>query len=184
MQGDIGEKVDRGLKYIQVPIRPRVVKAVSRVTARHVEFEGLALTVGAALLRVTGNAVFICSDEHGVVIFRILIERSRPREVGDDIPVDVPLLHKVGIHPAHIVVGEWQRKELLWFRVSFRRRPKSLSLLSAQQFCNCLLKGASVVHPYEVDGVTALLRIMVEPLAASYGHTVICGQTLIPARGE
>ena len=99
-------------------------------------------------------------------------------------PVDVPLLHKVGIHPAHIVVGEWQRKELLWFRVSFRRRPKSLSLLSAQQFCNCLLKGASVVHPYEVDGVTALLRIMVEPLAASYSHTVICGQTLIPARGE
>lgn len=55
MQGDIGEKVDRGLKYIQVPIRPRVVKAVSRVTARHVEFEGLALTVGAALLRVTGQ---------------------------------------------------------------------------------------------------------------------------------
>ena len=36
----------------------------------------------------------------------------------------------------------------------------------------------------ELDGVTALLRIMVEPLAASYGHTVICGQTLIPARGE
>ena len=81
MQGDIGEKVDRGLKYIQVPIRPRVVKAVSRVTARHVEFEGLALAVGAALLRVTGNAVFVCSDEHGVVIFRILIERSRPKWV-------------------------------------------------------------------------------------------------------
>lgn len=55
MQGDIGEKVDRGLKYIQVPICPRVVKAVSRVTARHIEFEGLALTVGAALLRVTAT---------------------------------------------------------------------------------------------------------------------------------
>ena len=60
MQGDIGEKVDRGLKYIQVPIISQMVKAVSRVTARHVEFEGLALTVGAALLRVTGNAVFVC----------------------------------------------------------------------------------------------------------------------------
>ena len=117
--------------------------------------------------------MFVCSDEHGVVIFRILIERSRPREVGDDIPVDVPLLHKVGVHPAHIVVGEWQRKEFLWFRVSFRRRPKSLSLFSTQQLCDCLLKRASVVRSHEVDGVTALLRIMVEPLAASDGHTVI-----------
>ena len=117
--------------------------------------------------------MFVCPDEHGVVIFRILIERSRPCEMGDDIPVEVPLLHEVGIYPAHIVVGEWQRKELLWFRVSFRRRPKSLSLFSAQQLCDCLLKGASVVRPHEVDGVTALLRIMVEPLAASDGHTVI-----------
>lgn len=71
------------------------------------------------------------------------------------------------------VVGEWQRKEFLWFRVSFRRRPKSLSLFSTQQLCDCLLKGASVVRPHEVDSVAALLRIMVEPLAASDGHTVI-----------
>jgi hypothetical protein len=107
------------------------------------------------------------------VIFRILIERSCPRKMGDDVPIDVPLLHEVGIYPAHIVVGEWQRKELLRFRFSYRRRPKSLSQFSTQQLCDCLLKGASVVRPHKVDGVTALLRIMVEPLAASDGHTVI-----------
>lgn len=82
------------------------------------------------------------------------------------------------------VVGEWQRKEFLWFHVSFQRRPKSLSLFSTQQFRDRLLEGASVVHPHEVDGMTSLLGIMVEPFAASYGHTVICGQTLIPARGK
>ena len=173
IQGEIGKQVDGSLKHIQVPIVSQVVKTVACLAALHIELDGSSTAIGAALLCMTWNAVFVCPDEHGVVIFRILIERSRPCEMGDDIPVEVPLLHEVGIYPAHIVVGEWQRKELLWFRVSFRRRPKSLSLFSAQQLCDCLLKGASVVRPHEVDGVTALLRIMVEPLAASDGHTVI-----------
>ena len=81
IQGEIGKQVDGSLKHIQVPIVSQVVKAVSRVAALYIELDGSSTAIGAALLCMTWNAVFVCPDEHGVVIFRILIERSRPREV-------------------------------------------------------------------------------------------------------
>ena len=107
------------------------------------------------------------------MIFRILIEHSHSSKVSDDVPVDAPLLYEIGIYPAHIVVGGRQRKGLLRCRLSLFYLLKFLPLLPIQQFRDRLLEGASVIHPHEVDGVTALLGIMVEPFAASDGHTVI-----------
>ena len=41
--------------------------------------------VGTPLVGMTGNAVFIGFDEHGVVIFGVLIEQARLDE-GSDVP--------------------------------------------------------------------------------------------------
>ena len=68
-KGDVGEQVDRGLEDIERVIAAEIVKAVPRVAALNVAAIALPYGVQPALMPMTGNAVFIESDEHGVVIF-------------------------------------------------------------------------------------------------------------------
>ena len=96
----------------------------------------------------------------------------------------MPLLHEVGVHPAHTVMGGRQDKDLWRRRFSLLCLLKHLPLLSVQQFRDRLLEGAAIVHPHEVDGAAALLRLMVEPLAAADGDAAVRSQSFLPARGQ
>lgn len=51
--------------------------------------------VGTPLVGMTGNAVFIGFDEHGVVIFGVLIEQARLDEGGNALPGDAVLFHTI-----------------------------------------------------------------------------------------
>ena len=73
--------------------------------------------MGAALVGMTGNAVFILPDEHGVVVFFIFVDKPSVDECAQHITLDVPFFEQIGIDPAHGVVGRRQF-ELLFFHLS------------------------------------------------------------------
>ena len=87
-------------------------------TALYVAPVALALGVEATLVGMTGNAVFIESDEHGVMIllclipgqFPAFIDQSLLCESIEDLPADMSLLEQIGIHPPHGLIGGWQGK--------------------------------------------------------------------------
>jgi hypothetical protein len=72
MQGDIGQKVNGRLKYIEPVTGSNVVKAVGGVAAIHIAFKRLAFGVKPPLMGMARDAVFIESDEYGVVVFLFL----------------------------------------------------------------------------------------------------------------
>ena len=65
-KGDVREQVDRGLKDIERVITAEIVKAVPRVAALNVAAIALPHGIQPALMPMTGNAVFIESDEHAL----------------------------------------------------------------------------------------------------------------------
>ena len=65
-KGDVREQVDRGLEDIERVIAAEIVKAVPRVAALNVAAIALPHGIQPALMPVTGNAVFIESDEHAL----------------------------------------------------------------------------------------------------------------------
>ena len=69
VQGDVGEQVDGSLKDIERVIPAEAVEAMLGVTALDIAPIALAYGVQATLVPMTGNAVFIDSDKHGVVVF-------------------------------------------------------------------------------------------------------------------
>ena len=114
--GKEGQQVDGRLEYIEPVAGAGVVEAAPGVAALHVDSEGPAKAVEAALVRVTGNAVLVLPDENGVVIlFTIesltaLIDQPRPDEGGDHIPVQEAVLEQIGVHSAHLPAGGGQGK--------------------------------------------------------------------------
>ena len=67
------------------------------------------------------NAVFVLSDEHGVVVFGVLIDEPHPDKGGEYLPADAPLPEQVGVDPAHLPVPGRKSallSPLLWFLVS------------------------------------------------------------------
>ena len=99
-KGDVGEQVDRGLEDIERVIAAKIVKAVLRVAALNVAAIALSHGIQPALMPVTGNAVFIESDEHGVVIFlcpvlgffTAFVDEFLARESIEYLAVDAPFL--------------------------------------------------------------------------------------------
>ena len=89
---DVGEHINGCLEYQQAPVCAHVVEAVPRVAALHIDAEHLTQGIGAAFVGMTKNAVFVLSDEHGVVIFGIFIECPCSGKVVDDLALDATLL--------------------------------------------------------------------------------------------
>ena len=59
MERDVGEHIDGSFEHIEAPICADVVEAVAGIAALHIEPEGFAEAVGAALVGMAGDAVFI-----------------------------------------------------------------------------------------------------------------------------
>ena len=118
VQGQKGKQVDRGFEYIETVAGSSPVKTAPGIAALHIAPVTFALSVESTLVGMTGNAVFIESDEHGVVILLCLIFGQFPAFINqpllgkgvEDFTADVPLLEQVGIHPPHGLVSGRQGK--------------------------------------------------------------------------
>ena len=132
---------------------------------------------------VTGNAVFIESDEHGVVVFlcpvpgsfTALVDELLAHEGIEYLAVDATLLQQVGIHTAHGLALRWERERLC--------RVASAEII-AQQHRHSLWVTEPVKLFYEADGSAALFGGMIEPLAAADGDAVVTGKAFVPAGGN
>ena len=121
IQREEAQQINRGLEHIEQAVLPHVVEAVLGLAALHVYLKGLALAVGAPLMGVAGDALLVRTHKDAVVVLRVLVQQASPSEVADHPPTDVPLLHQIGIHSAHIGVGCRQGEGLgrllpLWLR--------------------------------------------------------------------
>src|SRR5574344_1817404 len=108
-----------------------MVKAVLWVAALHIQSEGFAEAVGAALVCMTGNAVLICSDEDSVVVVSILIDQLLPCEVRHLAPFNATALDEVRIDPAHITICRRKCKRFGRLLHTLTGRGIRRSLLSA-----------------------------------------------------
>ena len=94
-----GQQVDGRLEHIELVAAPSVVEAVPGVTALYIDAEGFPVICDTAFVGMTGNAVLVFSDEHGVVIFPLtifrwfaaLVDQTCPGERVQHFPVDEPL---------------------------------------------------------------------------------------------
>ena len=86
VQREEAQQINRGLEHIEQAVLSHVVEAVLGPAALHVDFEGLALAVGAPLMGVPGNALLVCPHKDTVVILGVLVQQSGPGEVADHPP--------------------------------------------------------------------------------------------------
>ncbi len=107
------------LKDKELFARSRPVKAVGRVTALHIDAESLALAVGAALVGMAGDAVFVAPHKYSVVVGGVLIDEPRPDKGTEDLPVYFSGPHQVTIDPTHRP-GLLRQCEGLWLLCRFR----------------------------------------------------------------
>ena len=78
VQGEKGKQIDGGLEYIEAVAGTDPVETAPRITALYVAPVAFALGIEPPLVGMTGNAAFIESDEHGVVIHLCLIYGQFP----------------------------------------------------------------------------------------------------------
>ena len=110
------------------------MKAVCWVAALHIDAEGFSLAVGAALVGMAGDAMFIVPDKYGVVIGDVLINELGSDKCREDSTADLSLPQQVPIHPPHCSRGLRQREGLrLRFRFGFCDRQGTLPILAQQQ---------------------------------------------------
>ena len=191
-KGDVREQVDRGLEDIERVIAAKIVKAVLRVAALNVAAIALPHGIQPSLMPVTGNAVFIESDEHGVVIFlcpvpgsfTALVDELLAHEGIEYLAVDATLLQQVGIHTAHGLALRWERERLCRLRLLLLCRRITPAEIIAEEQRHGVRVAESIELLDEADGSAALLGGMIEPLAAADGDAVVTGKAFVPAGGN
>ena len=145
------------------------MKAVFRNTACEVAFE-IRHRRGGTLLRMARNAVRIASDEHGVVVFGILINQPVPHECCQHISVYETLTDKISVYTAHIGVLRRQCERRSFFLPWLAFRPAQFrSCVASKQAADGFGIGKSVKLPHEIDGTTADLFVLAVPFTAVDG---------------
>ncbi len=189
VQREEGQQINGSLEDVEAVAGPAVVEAVPSVAAAHVPLEARSLAVQAPFVGVAGNAVFIQSDEYGIVIgiaafgrFAALIDQLGVYESVQHRAADEALLEQVGIDPAHGIVFRWELELLLF--LLFGRRGADFSLLSVQEACHRLRVAEAVELLDEGYRPAALLCGVVKPLVSPDGDAVVAGEALFPAAGQ
>ena len=141
---------------------------------------------------MTGNAVFIESDEHGVVVFlcpvpgsfTAFVDEPLAHEGIEYLAVDTTLLQQVGIHTAHGLTLRWEREGLCRLRhLLLCRRVASAEIIAEEQRHGVRV-AESIELLDEADGSAALFGGVIEPLAAADGDAVVAGKAFVPAGGD
>ena len=120
-------------EHIEAPICADVVEAVAGIAALHIEPEGFAEAVGAALVGMAGDAVFIRTHENRIVVIGVFIQQFLSCKVRHNAPVDIPVLDQIGIDPAHIGIGRRKDKGLRRLLYPFFGRGINRSQLASQK---------------------------------------------------
>ena len=134
---------------------------------------------------VARDAVFILTDEDGVVILSVLefltalIQQSSPDKGIDHVPVQESVLEQVGVHPPHLLTGRGQGKFLSGLFLLLLGGSVDDSLFPAQQTGDGLWVGEVIELLDEGDGAAALLHSVVVPSIAPDGDAVVAGQTVL-----
>ena len=188
-KGDVREQVDRGLEDIERVIAAKIVKAVSRVAALNVAAIALPHGIQPALMPMTGNAVFIESDEHGVVIFlcpvpgsfTAFVDELLAHEGIEYLAVDATLLQQVCIHTAHGLTLRRECEGLCRLRLLLHCRRVASAEIIAEEQGHGVWVAESIELFDEADGSAALFGGVIEPLAAADGDAVVAGKAFVPA---
>ena len=145
------------------------MKAVFRNTACEVAFE-IRHRRGGAFLRMARNSVRIVSNEHGVVIFGILINQPVAHKSCQHIAIYETLTDKIPVYAAHIGVLRRQCEWRSFFlpRLAFRPTQFSSRVVS-KQTADGFGIGKSVELPHEIDGTATDLFILAVPFTAVDG---------------
>ena len=141
---------------------------------------------------MTGNAVFIESDEHGVVVFlctvpgffTALVDELLAHEGIEYLAVDATLFQQVGIHTAHGLTLRWEREGLCRLRHLLPCRRVIPSQIIAEEQRHSVWVTESIELLDEADSSTALFGGVIEPLAATDGDAVVTGKAFVPAGGN
>lgn len=181
VQADIGQQIDGGLENEQVLTGACMVEAVLRQTAFYIDPKGPAFEIGASHMGMTGNAVLVETDEHGVMMIRFFVKRSCVGEMLDDRSVDSTAFHEVSKQAAHILIP-WRQDERRWREVFFFIGCWiSSTVFSVQQQFHGFLIAETVLTLHKADGTAPHRDSVIEPLAAPNRDAVVTIQTLVPA---
>ena len=163
-----------------------------RVAALNVAAIALPHGIQPALMPVTGNTVFIESDEHGVMVFlcpvpgsfTALVDELLAHEGIEYLAVDAPLFQQVGIHTAHGLALRRQHEGLCRLRLILLCRRVTPAEIVAEEQRHGVRVAESIKLLDEADGSAALFRGVIEPLAAADGDAVVAGKAFVPAGGD
>ena len=163
-----------------------------RVAALNVAAIALPHGIQPALMPMTGNAVLIESDEHGVVVFlcpisgvfTALVDELPAHEGIEYLAVDATLLQQVGIDTAHGLTLRWEREGLCGLRLLLPCRRVASTEIIAEEQRHGVRVAESIELLDEADGSAALFAGVIEPLAAADGDAVVAGKAFVPAGGD
>ena len=141
---------------------------------------------------MTGNAVFIESDEHGVVVFlcpvsgsfTALVDELLAHEGIEYLAVDAPLFQQVGIRTAHGLTLRWEREGFCRLRLLLPCRRVASAEIIAEEQRHGVRVAESIELLDEADGSAALFAGVIVPLAAADGDAVVAGKAFVPAGGN
>ena len=180
IHGNVREHIDGSFKNIKAPVRAGVMKTVSRITRLDVQAKGFAIAVRAAKMGMARAASFVCANEHSVVMPSVLIEQFSAGEVRNHVGIQPARFEKIRKDTVHIRVRNGRREGLLLDHfLLFRLRINRLRTL-AQQHGHRFNVTLAVIFLYKADSAAALVRGMIEPLAATHRDAVVAGKPLFP----
>lgn len=189
VQSKKSQQINRCFEHIEPVTGPSPVKAVSGIASFYIATVALALRIDASFVGVAGNAMFIDSDEYGIMIllglilgqFPAFIDQPFLGEGVEDLTTDMPLLEQIGIHPSHCLVGGRQGKFLRLLPFLFLRWLIYLAFFTTKQACHRLGVAQSIEGLYKRDRASTFLGLMVVPLIAANGNAVIGCKALVTA---
>ena len=178
VHGDVRQHINRRFKHIKAPIRAGVMKTVTRVAGLDVQAKGFSEAVRAAQMGMARTAALVGSDEHSVVVRRVLVEQFSAGEVGNHVGTQPARFEKIRKDAVHIRVRNGRRKGLLIdLFLLFRLRINRLHAL-AQQHGHGFDVAFAVIFLHKANGATPLIRGMVKPLEAAHRNAVVAGKPL------
>ena len=178
IHGDIREHIDWRFKHIKASVCSGMMKAVARIAGLGVQSKGFAEAVRTAQMRVARAVSFIRANEHGIVMRRVLVEQLLASKIGNHIRVQPARFEKIRKNAVHIHVRNGRCEGLLVdLLLLFRLRINRLHALT-EQHGHGLDVTLAVIFLHKADRAAALVRGMVEPLAATHRDAVVAGQPL------
>ncbi len=137
--------------------------------------------VGASLVGVTRNTVFIHANKDGVMVGRVLVDELFPSKGRKDVSVNAPAFDQIGKHAAHVLVGGRQDESCFGLPFCCLEYRTSVTI---QQHSHCLRIAQAVKLLHKADCIPALFFRVIVPRVSPDGHAVIAGKPLILARGQ